>query len=297
MEKTETLGAFYKDKFDQKLENLPADILQFNILNFKDCIADATLVYRRREFYKVTFLKGRYLLHYSDKSLEVNGCALVFFNPDVPYTIETLEESIIGGYFIFKESYFNDYYRGDINDFPMFTIGGDPVYILNQIQENAVDKLFDKMQLELNSNYEFKHDLIRNYILELIHFALKLQPSATLHQPADAKVRLTAVFNELLDRQFPIETINDLFELRSARDFAEHLGVHINYLNRAVRATTGKTTTAHIFERIAKEAIALLKHTNWNISEISYTLGFEDPSHFNHFFKKQTNQVPSSFRP
>lgn len=297
MEKTETLAAFYKNKLDLKLDNLPVDILQFNILTFKDCLADATLVYRRREFYKVTFLKGRYLLHYSDKSLKVNGCALVFFNPDVPYTIETLEESITGGYFIFKDSYFYDYYRGNIGDFPMFAIGAEPVYILNQAQENRVDELFDKMKMELYADYQLKHDVIRNYILELIHFALKLQPSENLHQPVDAKVRLTAIFNELLDRQFPIETTNDLFELRSARDFAERLGVHVNYLNRAVRATTGKTTTAHIFERITKEAIVLLKHSNWNISEISYTLGFEDPSHFNHFFKKQTNQVPSSFRP
>lgn len=296
MEKTETLQAFYKNKFNQNPENLSRDVLQFNILNYKDCLAGATIDYRRRDFYKVTFLKGHYLLHYSDKSLEVKGCALTFFNPDVPYTIEALQESTTGGYFIFKEAYFNEYYKNDIRQFPMFVNGINPVYILNGHQEIAVDGLFDKMQLELQSNYELKHDLIRNYIVELIHFALKIQPSENLHQQIDAKMRLTAVFNELLDRQFPIETTNDLFTLRSARDFAERLGIHVNYLNRAVKTTTGKTTTAHIFERIAREAIVLLKHTDWNISEISYTLGFEDPSHFNHFFKKQTNQVPSSFR-
>jgi AraC-like DNA-binding protein len=42
--------------------------------------------------------------------------------------------------------------------------------------------------------------------------------------------------------------------------------------------------------------MALLKHTNWNIAEISYSLGFEEPAHFNNFFKKQTNKTPSSFR-
>jgi AraC-like DNA-binding protein len=74
--------------------------------------------------------------------------------------------------------------------------------------------------------------------------------------------------------------------------FAEQLSVHVNHLNRAIRETTGKTTTAHISERIANEAIALLRHTNWNISEISYSLGFEEPAHFNNFFKKQTSQTP-----
>jgi AraC family transcriptional activator of pobA len=74
------------------------------------------------------------------------------------------------------------------------------------------------------------------------------------------------------------------------------LAIHVNHLNRAIRQTTGKTTTNHIFERLTSEAIALLKHTNWNISEISYSLGFEEPAHFNNFFKKQTTTTPSVYR-
>ncbi len=146
------------------------------------------------------------------------------------------------------------------------------------------------------SGYEYKHALIRNNIVELIHFALKMQPADKLYQHIDAKVRITSVFNELLERQFPVESATEQFRLRSASDFADRLSVHVNHLNRAVRSTTGKTTTEYISARLAGEAIALLKHTDWNISEIGYSLGFEDPSHFNHFFKKQTNQIPSNFR-
>ena len=113
-------------------------------------------------------------------------------------------------------------------------------------------------------------------------------------------VRLSQAFGvnveELLERQFPIESPTQRFTLRSARDFAEHLAVHVNHLNRAIRLTTGKTTTEHIFERLTSEAKTLLKHTNWNISEIGYSLGFEEPAHFNHFFKKQTTMTPSAFR-
>ncbi|RYG04572.1 MAG: helix-turn-helix domain-containing protein, partial [Chitinophagaceae bacterium] len=47
---------------------------------------------------------------------------------------------------------------------------------------------------------------------------------------------------------------------------------------------------------LASEAKALLRHTDWNISEISYALGFADQAQFNNFFKKQTNLNPSSFR-
>jgi AraC family transcriptional activator of pobA len=296
MDKTQTLESFYKEKLNYSLKIPGEDLMQFNLVSTEDCLKGSTMAYRRRDFYKVSFFTGKSVIHYGNKSLEVDGTALAFFNPDVPYTVEILEERVIGGFFIFRESYFNDYYRTNIRDLPIFSNSAKPIFLLNNAQAKAVDKIFKRTQKEMASDYEFKHDLIRNQIVELVHFALKMEPSEKLYQQIDAKVRITTVFNELLERQFPIESTKDEFGLRSASDFADQLGVHVNYLNRAIKSTTGKTTTEQISQRLTREAIVLLKHSNWNISEISYSLGFEDPSHFNHFFKKQTNQVPSSFR-
>ena len=111
-----------------------------------------------------------------------------------------------------------------------------------------------------------------------------------------AKARLTALFTELLERQFPIESPQQRFQMRSAADFADRLAVHVNYLNRSIRETTGKTTTAHIAERVTAEAHALLKHTDWTVSQVAYCLGFEDPGHFATFFRLHTGQVPSAAR-
>ena len=70
------------------------------------------------------------------------------------------------------------------------------------------------------------------------------------------------------------------------------LNVHVNYLNRAVKEVTGKPTTTHITERIISEAKALLQHTDWNIADIAYALGFEYPTYFNNFFKRLTGTNP-----
>jgi len=178
----------------------------------------------------------------------------------------------------------------------MYMPGAKPAYILNKKQDKAVSAIFEKMLEEMQGDYRFKYDLIRNYIMEMVHYALKMQPADKLYEHADANARITAVFTELLERQFPIESPAQQFSLRSAKDFAKQLNVHVNHLNRAIRSTTGKTTTTHIFERLVGEAKALLKHTDWNIAEISYSLGFEEPAHFNHFFKKLTSTTPSAFR-
>jgi len=84
--------------------------------------------------------------------------------------------------------------------------------------------------------------------------------------------------------------------LRTAQDYAKNLNVHPNYLNRAVKEITGKPTTVHISERIISEAKALLQHTDWNIADIAYALGFEYPTYFNNFFKKLTGTNPKSLR-
>lgn len=298
MTKTETLEDFYQKKFDWLPENLQQDIGHFNVFRLEDCLGPhaVPVQYSRRNFYKISLIRGRNRYHYADKSIEVDGSTLIFFNPQVPYTWESLSEETTGFFCVFKDAFFTEKFRGSLSDLPMFAPGGKPSYLLNEQQDEQVSQLFRKMIDEINADYPYKYDLLRNYLMELIHYALKMQPSETLHQHPDAKSRITAIFTELLERQFPIESPAQRFSLRSASDFAQHLSVHVNHLNRSIRETTGRTTTDHIAERLTSEAKALLKHTDWNIAEISYSLGFEEPAHFTSFFKKQTTLTPSAFR-
>jgi AraC family transcriptional regulator, transcriptional activator of pobA len=294
----QTLEDFYKQKLNWLPENLKQDIGHFNVFRMEDCAGpNATPVqYARREFYKISLLRGRGVYHYADKSVEVSGSTLIFFNPTVPYTFEMFNDDSTGYFCIFREAFFTERIRGGIKDLPMFVRGNKPSYALNKKQDQHVSQIFEKMLEEIGSDYMYKYDLIRNYIVEMVHYSLKMQPTENLYRHSDANARITTVFTELLERQFPIETPSQRFTLRSASDFAKQLSVHVNHLNRAIRTTTGRTTTEHILERILVEAKALLTHTNWNIAEISYCLGFEEPAHFNHFFKKQTSVTPSMFR-
>lgn len=298
MTTTESLEDFYKHKFNWLPNNLQQDLGHFNVFRLDDyqSSAGAPGQYSRRGFYKISLLRGHNIYHYADKSLDINGTTLIFFNPQVPYTWEPVSEAVNGYFCVFREGFFTEISRKWLQELPMFKAGGMPAYILSEDQFEQAGQFYEKMLAEIESDYPYKYDLIRNYVSELIHFALKQQPSEALYKHTDAKSRLTAVFTELLERQFPVETTSQRFQMRSAKDYAHHLAVHVNYLNRSVRATTGKTTSELIAERVVAEAQALLKHTDWNIAEISYSLGFDEPAHFNHFFKKNTSLTPSAFR-
>jgi AraC family transcriptional regulator, transcriptional activator of pobA len=121
--------------------------------------------------------------------------------------------------------------------------------------------------------------------------------SAFLHpERNNVDTSSNSVFLELLERQFPIESTERPLQLKTAQDYANSLAVHVNYLNRSVKEITGKPTTTHITERIISEAKALLQHTDWNIADVAYALGFEYPTYFNNFFKKMTGTNPKSLR-
>lgn len=294
---TESIEDFLKYKVKWLPPDLQKDVGHFNIFRLEDCIGvDKAPKYSRRDFYKISIATGESLYHYGDKTLEISGSTLMFFNPSVPYIFQPLTDNLTGFFCIFKESFFTEHLRTRIKDLPMFMPGNKPSYSLNDQQCSDVSSVFRKMLDEIGSDYQFKYDLIRNYIMEIVHYALKIQPVEHLYPNGDANTRITAVFSELLERQFPIESPSQRFALRSPKDFAEQLSIHVNHLNRALRSTTGKTTSEHIFERLVAEAVALLKYTDWNISEISYSLGFEEPSHFNNFFKKHTSFTPSAIR-
>jgi len=297
MKKTETLEQFYLHKFKAIPQTLQQGVGHFNVFRFDYAAPCAPPVsYNRRDFYKVCLMRGKHAYHYAEKSVAVEGTTLIFFNPNIPYTFESLSESCNGYFCIFTESFFTEKIRGTLNELPMFTLGGEPAFFLNDKQDEYVSGIFEKMLEEIESEYAFKYDLLRNYVTELMHYALKSQPIESLYQHPDAKSRITAVFTELLERQFPIENPSQRFSMRSAKDFAEKLAVHVNHLNRSVKETTGKTTTDIITQRLLTEAKLLLKHTDWNISEIGYSLGFEEAAHFNNFFKKQTSFTPGTFR-
>lgn len=295
MEKPESLVSFYRNQLGQQVQTNDAQ-QPFRIFDFSDCLTESQVEYRRRDFFKIALMKGSYLYHYADKTIKVTGSTLMFFSPDVPYQFEILSEDFAGYFCIFREPFYTERYKGKIQDLPMFNKGGKPIYELTIAQEKVVSQLFKKMKAEIQSDYAFKLDLVSNYVAELIHYALKMKPSEILLQNIDANTRIASVFKDLLERQFPLDNSDQQFKLRTPTDFAEQMAVHVNHLNRALKTSTGKTTTEHISERMADEAKILLRHSNWNISEISYILGFEDAANFSHFFKKQTSLSPSSFR-
>jgi AraC family transcriptional activator of pobA len=288
------------DLYSGKEEMLPTagknEIGHFNIFLLDDHVGPCAkpLTYDRKQFYKITLIIGRNKIHYANKTIETDGPALLFTSPLIPYKWEPLDDQQSGYFCIFTEAFFNQF--GNIRKYPVFQVGGNPMYCLTDEEVTYIKIIYIKMLGEISGTYPFKYDALRNLVYELVHSASRMQPVETLCIKTNAAIRISNLFMDLLNLQFPIEHVSQRLTLRSARDFAQRLNVHVNYLNRAVKKVSGKTTTQHINGRLVTEAQYALKFKDWSISEIGHCFGFEDPSSFNYFYKKETQLSPSQYR-
>lgn len=253
--------------------------------------------FNRRDYYKISLNTGHIVIRYGDQLFETEGTILFFGNPHIRYAWDVFEPAQNGYACVFSEEFLKIGERNpSLHESPLFKIGALPVYQLNEEQAAFTTLIFKKIKAEQEADYAFKDELIRNYIYLILHEALKIQPTVTGYRHQSAASRITSMFLELLERQFPIESKERPLVLRTPNDYAQKLSLHINHLNKAVREVTGKPITAHITERIISEAKALLQHTDWSIADVGYALGFEYPSYFNNYFKRSTGNVPKSIR-
>jgi AraC family transcriptional activator of pobA len=290
----------YSSSLPASLQNAHRIAGYFTAIRLDDFSAEevkATAVHSRKDFYKISLITGHATYHYLDREylIEPGECALVFTNREVPYRWEVHSGSCSGYSCMFTEGFlpFHTYMRP--SDWMVFDNKGQSVFRLNQQEKELFTGLFLKMISEQGSSYLHKYDLLFIYVLECIHGALKMEPKIE-PRGHSASSRLTESFKALLADQFPLVNPAQRLELRSAQAFADKLAVHTNHLNRALKTVTGYTTTKLLMERIMQEAGALLLHSNWTISQISYSLGFDEPTHFTQAFRRHTGHTPSAIR-
>lgn len=304
-----SIKAFYKEIFGEggyQLDNFfgsksSNDLGHFNVFDIVKFYYSGNkrseMTYNRRLYYKISLIKGKNLVEYADKTVLIDQQGILFATPKIPYryTPQTREQS--GFFCVFTKEFLSRSKTGlHIDDLPIYQPNSDFVYQLTDEQYHEMEVIFRKMDAELSSDYAFKYDLLRNYVLELIHTGQKLKPIESTTSTTNAASRISSLFIELLERQFPIESNAQVIQLKTPIEFAKTLDIHINHLNKVLKETTGRSTIEIIHGRIAEEAKILLKQTQWNVSEIAFALGFDEVAHFSNFFKKHTALSPLKYR-
>ena len=99
---------------------------------------------------------------------------------------------------------------------------------------------------------------------------------------------LVARFRELIENAFR--------EDWSLGDYASALNVSQSRLRNACLSVTEQSPMQVVHARILLEAKRQLRYTSMSVSEIAYSLGFDDPAYFTRFFSQRTGISPRTFR-
>lgn len=78
--------------------------------------------------------------------------------------------------------------------------------------------------------------------------------------------------------------------------YAAALGISPDRLHAICTAGIGKSPKALISERLAQEAAVRLERSSLTIQQLGHSLGFNDPAHFTHFFRKMMGVPPNGYR-
>lgn len=188
--------------------------------------------------------------------------------------------------------------RDQLSELPFFQIDGNAVLQLTDEQAENYTQLFRLIEKEKLSQNQYSAEVLRGYLHALIGKSRGDYHSnglETVHSK-QAGVRIVKAFTQLYMNDVNTIRNGKDIKLKSISDYAEQLGVSQNHLNDVIRHITGQSAGQLMRTQLIRQATMCLKHSSKSISEIAYLLGFDDPSYFSRFYKKQTGKLPSNFR-
>lgn len=196
------------------------------------------------------------------------------------------------GYIVnFNESFFTAICHDPhfVEGFPLFNaVSGSPVNLLDVECCGEVQILLEKMLNEFQQDWEYKAEMLRAMLLELIVVLSRRLPRLAQPQVSRHQLNVLRQFERLIETHFR--------QKRLPREYAEMLYITPNHLNALVSAALGKSAGELIRERVLLEAKRLLVNSDLSVSQIASELNFEDNAYFARFFKKHTGVSPEAFR-
>lgn len=268
------LGNFHINRLEE-MPPLPAKIEKRHIHNFTE----------------IFLVKNGSTEQNIDSDIYNLGKNNLFFISQGQYHLWSITRKALSGY---RLMFANSIFSNSIMDYNfLFTI----TYI-NNVYFNPLIKLDGKENKIIFEHFE---NLLKEYARNDMNIqAIQSQLFLIL-----LEIQRIASKNE--------KVVNNILHLNTFKHFMEILELHfhtnkpIDYycnklnvsessLNRIIKHFTQLSTAKVIQNRILLEAKRYLTISSLTINEISYKVGFEDPSYFIRLFKKQNGITPKEFR-
>lgn len=260
------------------------------ITQFHQDLHDLSVVPHRHDHYEmilVTAGSGTHSINF--KSYEIRPDRLYFIHKGQVHLIEPYHRD--GFLIMFGDELINRFFQihRHENEYGLLDSYTQHPYIeLNESLKRAFLFIISELRRQL--------DMPRPDVNIMLHYVSVLLLQANKEQIVQHQKTPVSIQNRHLFHTLKEHLEKDFTRQHAAAFYAQALNCDIKKINRISRDMTGNTVFELIQERLLTEAKIRLQTSGSSIKEISYELGFNDPSFFGRFFKKQTGQTPAQFR-
>ncbi|MBO9690208.1 AraC family transcriptional regulator [Chryseobacterium sp.] len=258
------------------------------IETLKNYVLDNAL--HQLSFYEIIFIEegsGTFIL--DENTMSITPQTIIFTSPGQVRRWEI--EEMVKGYTLFFEKDFLHLFFSDelfLYRFQYFHQYSHPDEI--KVSEAAFEKcltLLSEIERELGQLQNDSNHLIRSLLYQLL-IILNRYYAGVYNVQRDTYVHADFYrFRSLLEKRF--------MQDQKVEAYTKMLNISLGFLNKICRQFSGLSAQQMIHHKLISEIKKQL-YQNKSAKEISYELGFSDPSNFNRFFKKLTNTTPQQYR-
>ncbi len=258
------------------------------IETLKNYVLDNAL--HQLSFYEIIFIEegsGTFIL--DENTMSITPQTIIFTSPGQVRRWEI--EEMVKGYTLFFEKDFLHLFFSDelfLYRFQYFHQYSHPDEI--KVSEAAFEKcltLLSEIEREFGQLQNDSNHLIRSLLYQLL-IILNRYYAGVYNVQRDTYVHADFYrFRSLLEKRF--------MQDQKVEAYTKMLNISPGFLNKICRQFSGLSAQQMIHHKLISEIKKQL-YQNKSAKEISYELGFSDPSNFNRFFKKLTNTTPQQYR-
>lgn len=219
---------------------------------------------------------------------------IAFHKPNEFHTIRT-DEKHTANVFVISfvcSSVAMSYFKGKVLSVPS-KFKKNITSILNEIEQSFVLMSSGDFKLEIKENAPIGgQQMVRIYLEQ---FLIMLIRDAQENKTAHFFPNKESMENHLISQM--IHSIEDhLYSDISVEELCAEMNYSRAYLSKIFKATTGFTILEYILNRKIIQAKKLIKENDYNFSQISDKLAFDNPHYFTRVFKRISGMTPSEYK-
>lgn len=246
----------------------------------------------RAGFYHILwFFKGQTTHLVDFNPIEIKPNTILFLNKNTVHHFST--EGNFDGYVIL---FTDNFFCKTIQDtkFLHSTILYNDLLSVSRIQLKEQVQIFREVFQLMSEEFEsdndmFQADILRNLLHSFLLFSERERRKQDFTEiKKDSNFEIVMRFRDLLEAEFRNQ--------KQANSFAQDLAITLNLLNQATIKAMGKTPKEMIDDRVMLEAKRLLVYTNRSVKNIGFELGFDEPTNFIKYFRRNSGLTPMEFR-